>query len=68
LLTRQALVLDINALAADDIDQATRVVDYLSGVVEAVEGSVWEVTKNIFVFAPKNVKLAGDPLKPVEVN
>ncbi len=67
LLTRQALVLDINDVAADDVTKALRIVDYLSGVVEAVDGSVWEVTKNIFVFAPRNVKLAGDPLKPVEV-
>jgi FtsZ-interacting cell division protein YlmF len=67
LLTRQALVLDINEVAADDIAKAMRIVDYLSGVVEAVDGSVWEVTKNIFVFAPRNVKLAGDPLKLVEV-
>ena len=68
LLTRQALVLDINELAGDNVIEATRIVDYLSGVVEAVEGSVWEVTKNIFIFAPKGVKLAGDPLKPVEVH
>lgn len=67
LLTRQALVLDVNELAASDLEEATRVVDYLSGVVEAVEGSVWEVSKNIFIFAPNNVALAGDPLKPLEV-
>lgn len=67
LLTRQALVLDVNELAATDLEEATRVVDYLSGVVEAVEGSVWEVSKNIFIFAPNNVALAGDPLKPLEV-
>lgn len=67
LLTRQALVLDVNELAALDLEEATRVVDYLSGVVEAVEGSVWEVSKNIFIFAPNNVALAGDPLKPLQV-
>lgn len=67
LLTRQALVLDINEVAAGDVAKAMRIVDYLSGVVEAVDGNVWEVTKNIFVFAPRNVKLAGDPLTPVEV-
>jgi len=67
LLTRRALVLDINSLAADDFEQATRVVDYLTGVAEAVDSAVWEVTKNIFIFAPSNVQLAGDPLKPIEV-
>jgi FtsZ-interacting cell division protein YlmF len=66
-MSRQALVLDVNELAADDEDAATRVVDYLTGVVEAVEGSVFQVTKNIFIFAPSNVKLAGDPLEQIEV-
>ncbi|MCH7472052.1 cell division protein SepF [bacterium] len=67
LLTRQALVLDVNDLAAADLGEATRVVDYLSGVVEAVDGIVWEVANNIFIFAPRNVNLAGDPIKQVEV-
>jgi FtsZ-interacting cell division protein YlmF len=67
LLNRQALLLDVNSLAAQDMDEATRLVDYLSGVVEAVDGSVWEVTKNIFLFAPRNVALSVDALKQLEV-
>ena len=67
LRTRQALVLDINELARDDYAEATRVVDYLSGAVEMVDGTVWEVTKNVFIFAPHNVHVDGDPLKQVEV-
>jgi FtsZ-interacting cell division protein YlmF len=67
LLNRQALILDVNSLATQDMDEATRLVDYLSGVVEAVDGSVWEVTKNIFLFAPRNVALSGDDLKQLEV-
>jgi cell division inhibitor SepF len=67
LLSHHALVVDVNELADIDIDEATRVVDYLSGVVEAVDGTVYEITRNIFIFAPDNVELAGDPLKQVEV-
>lgn len=67
LLTRQALVLDINLLAAGDLEKAKRVVDYLTGVVEAVDGAVWQISKNIFIFVPHNVQLAGDPLTPIEV-
>jgi FtsZ-interacting cell division protein YlmF len=67
LLTRQALVLDVNSLAAVDVTDATRLVDYLAGVAESVSGDVWQVTKNIFIFAPQGVKLVGDPLKQVEV-
>lgn len=68
LLTEQALVLDVNEVAALDELQATRIVDYLSGVAEAIGGSVFEVTKNIFIFTPASVKLAGDPVTPLEVN
>lgn len=67
LRTRQALVLDINQLAAGDYEEAKRVVDFLSGAVEMLNGSVWEVTKNIFIFAPQNVRIDGDPLKQIEV-
>jgi cell division inhibitor SepF len=67
LLARHALIVDVNELAEADIEEATRVIDYLSGVVQAVDGSVFEITSNIFVFAPENVELAGDPLKQVEV-
>lgn len=67
LLNRQPLIVDVNDLAGMDLDEATRVVDYLSGVAEAVSGSVYEIAKNIFIFAPSNIELAGDPLKQVEV-
>lgn len=68
LLESQAVVLDINEIAAQDAGHAMRIVDYLSGVAEAVNGSVFEVTKNIFIFAPQNVELGGDPLMQIEVN
>jgi FtsZ-interacting cell division protein YlmF len=61
------VIIDVNELAADDLDEATRIVDYLSGVAEAVEGSVFEVSKNIFMFLPNSISLAGDQLKQVEV-
>ena len=68
LMTRQAMVLDVNELAAINMDEARRVVDYLCGVVAAVDGTVWEVTRNIFIFAPSTVSLAGDPMRQIEVN
>jgi len=43
------------------------VIDYMSGVAEAVTGSIYEIAKNIFIFAPSNISLDGDPLKQVEV-
>ncbi|MCB1218176.1 cell division protein SepF [bacterium] len=68
LMTRQAMVLDVNELAAKNMDEARRVVDYLCGVVAAVDGTVWEVTRNIFIFAPSTVALAGDKLRQIEVS
>jgi cell division inhibitor SepF len=67
LLARKAIIVDVNELAAEDLDEATRVIDYLSGVAEAVAGSIYEIAKNIFIFAPSNISLGGDPLKQVEV-
>ncbi len=67
LLSRKAIIVDVNELAGEDLDEATRVIDYLSGVAEAVTGSIYEIAKNIFIFAPSNISLDGDPLKQVEV-
>jgi FtsZ-interacting cell division protein YlmF len=67
LLSRKAIIVDVNELASEDLDEATRVIDYLSGVAEAVTGSIYEIAKNIFIFAPSNISLDGDPLKQVEV-
>jgi FtsZ-interacting cell division protein YlmF len=67
LLARKAIIVDVNELASEDLDEATRVVDYLSGVAEAVAGSIYEIAKNIFIFAPSNVSLGGDQLKQVDV-
>lgn len=64
---RQAMILDINELARHDLEEAQRVVDFLTGAVQMVGGQAWEITKNIFVFAPQGVNLAGDQVKPVEV-
>jgi FtsZ-interacting cell division protein YlmF len=67
LLARKAIIVDVNELAGEDLDEATRVIDYLSGVAEAVTGSIYEIAKNIFIFAPSTISLDGDPLKQVEV-
>ena len=67
LQSRQAMIVDVNALAAIDVSEAKRVVDFLAGAVKMVDGYTYEVTTNVFIFTPHNVRLAGDPLKPVEV-
>ncbi len=65
---KQAVIIDLNMIAKSDKAEATRIVDVLTGVVAGLDGNIWEVGKNIFVFAPKNYKLKGDPLNKVEVS
>lgn len=67
LRAKQAIILDVNMVAKVDKVEATRIVDVLTGVIVGLDGNIWEVGKNIFIFAPKNYKLKGDPLKKVEV-
>jgi FtsZ-interacting cell division protein YlmF len=67
LLNRQPLLLDLTEISAANADEAASVLHYLSGVVEAVDGSVWEIHSGIYLFTPSNVALAGDPLRQVEV-
>ena len=67
LLTRRPLLLDLTELGNQHADTAAGILHYLSGVVEAVDGTVWEIHPGIYLFTPSNVALAGDPLRQVEV-
>lgn len=67
LLNRQPLLLDLTELGGPHAEEAASILHYLSGVVEAVDGSVWEIHSGIYLFTPSNVALAGDPLRQVEV-
>ena len=42
---------------------AQRIMDFLSGTIYALEGSIERVTNNIFVIAPNGVEVSGDLLK-----
>lgn len=63
----QAMIVDINQLSAVDEERAMRVIDILNGIVLAAEGRVFKVSKNIYIFTPKNVRMAGDPIEQVEI-
>ncbi|AUS96185.1 cell division protein SepF [Clostridium thermosuccinogenes] len=43
-----------------DKDNAQRVIDFLSGSVYALDGSIQKVSNGIFIIAPNNVDLMGD--------
>ncbi|MDI6870072.1 MAG: cell division protein SepF [Bacillota bacterium] len=44
-------------LSGADYDTARRMVDFLTGAVYALNGSVHKVTDGIFLFAPENVEI-----------
>jgi hypothetical protein len=67
LLNRRPLLLDLTELHGAAGEEGASILHYLSGVVEAVDGTVWEIHPGIYLFTPSNVALAGDPLKQVEV-
>ncbi|MTI79265.1 MAG: cell division protein SepF [Firmicutes bacterium] len=51
-----SVVVDLTELS---LDQAQRVLDYLSGVIFAIEGNASRVGSGIFLFAPPNVSIEG---------
>ena len=45
---------------------AQRIMDFLSGTIYALEGSIQRVTNNIFVLAPDNIEISGDLLSEMK--
>jgi len=54
---RKPVVVNLENL---DIDLAQRVLDFLSGAVYALDGSIQKVARGIFVLAPNNVDISGN--------
>lgn len=53
-------IFDVAEMA--DCQVATRVVDFVSGTVYALNGNMRKVTDGIFIAAPKNVDISGDTI------
>jgi cell division inhibitor SepF len=56
LVNSHSVVVDLTEMS---IDQAQRVLDYLSGVVFAINGKASRVGTGIFLFTPANVSIEG---------
>lgn len=54
---RKPVVVNLENL---DIDLAQRVLDFLSGAIYALDGSIQKVARGIFVLAPNNVDISGN--------
>lgn len=57
LKSRKPIIVNLEAL---DAELAQRVLDFMSGAVYALEGSIHKVSRGIFVLAPSNVDISGD--------
>jgi cell division inhibitor SepF len=47
-------------LEALDIETARKIFDFCSGALFALDGKIFKVSKNIFLFAPRNVDITGN--------
>lgn len=54
---KKAVVVNLEDLTKED---AIKVLDFVSGVVYALEGNIQKVSNGIFLIAPYNVSIAGD--------
>jgi cell division inhibitor SepF len=57
LKTKRAVVINLEDLTKED---AVKVLDFVSGVVYALEGEIQKVSSGIFLIAPYNVSIASD--------
>ena len=57
LKSRKAVVVNLEELQKED---AIKVLDFVSGVVYALEGDIQKVSSGIFLIAPYNVSIASD--------
>ena len=57
LKSKKAVVINLEELSKED---AIKVLDFVSGVVYALEGDIQKVSSGIFLIAPYNVSIAND--------
>jgi cell division inhibitor SepF len=57
LKTRKPIVVNLESL---DANLAQRVLDFISGAVYAIDGTIQKVSRGIFVLAPSNIDIVGN--------
>ena len=63
LCKRRPVIVDVGAL---DPDEARRVIDFISGTVYGVNGSMQKITSGIFVATPSQYDIMGEVVKDKE--
>jgi FtsZ-interacting cell division protein YlmF len=57
LKARKPVIVNLESL---NVDVAQRVLDFISGAIYALDGSVRKVSKGIFLLAPKGIDISGN--------
>ena len=65
LLNGQPVVVNLEGV---DMSEAQRIIDLISGCIFAISGNMRQVSRYIFVFAPKNIDISGDYLNTITAN
>lgn len=55
-LSGEAVIVNFGSI---DETQARRIIDFMSGAAEAIEGDVTRIGERIFLFTPKSFKISG---------
>lgn len=62
LLGGQPVVVNLEGI---DIVEAQRIMDFISGCLYSITGNMRQVSRYIFIFAPKSIDISGDYIKNV---
>ena len=65
LLDGQPVVVNLEGI---DILEAQRIMDFISGCIFSISGNMRQVSRYIFIFAPKSIDISGDYVKNVKEN
>lgn len=61
LKNRRPVILNLEKL---EVEEAKRILDFISGVTYAINGYTKKISNHIFLFAPNNVDISGDIMPP----
>lgn len=65
LLGGQPVIVNLEGI---DVEEAQRIMDFVSGCIFSIQGNMRQISKYIFIFAPKTIDISGDYIKNVTEN
>lgn len=65
LLGGQPVIVNLEGI---DVEEAQRIMDFVSGCIFSIQGNMRQISKYIFIFSPKTIDISGDYIKNVTEN